>query len=534
MKRVVGIDLGTTNSVVSIVEGGEPVVIVNAQGSRTTPSVVAVKENGERLVGIQARNQAVMNPDNTVYSVKHLMGQRYDDPEIVKLRERLPYTVIPADNGAAWVEIGGQECSPPEIAAMILAQLKASAEAYLNEDVGAAVITVPAYFDDSQRSATKTAGELAGFEVERIINEPTAAALAYGSQLQKSGASEEEQVIAVYDLGGGTFDISIVEVSDDLIEVRSTNGDTFLGGDDFDDLIISMVVDEFHAEHSIDLRENASSLQRLKEAATNAKHELSTLNSTQINLPFISANASGPLNLTSTVTQSDFEARAADLIQRTLDATERALDDAGMAAADIDRVLLVGGQTRMPAVRKAVEDLFGQAPEQSLNPDEAVAMGAAVQGNSLGGGATGVLLLDVTPLTLSVRNQDGRSVAFIPRNTAIPTSAMQDNWSTVVDYQTAVRINVLQGEEEMAADNKLLGEFVLNDIRRAPAGEPRIAITFEIDADGILHASAEDLQTGAENRITVNTGTELDDVSLQESRARVEEFERREREQYSA
>lgn len=530
MGRVVGIDLGTTNSSVAIMESGTPTVIVNAEGQRTTPSVVAISSGDERLVGIQARNQAILNPDNTVYSVKHLMGQRYDDPKIVELREKLPYTLVPADNDAAWVEMAGSKYSPPEIAAMILTRLKTDAEAYLDDEVTGAVITVPAYFDDGQRTATKDAGEIAGLHVERIINEPTAAALAYGhGDHAASTTADEPQIVAVYDLGGGTFDVSIVEVGADLIEVRATNGDTFLGGDIFDECLIDKLVDDFQAEHGVNLREIPSALQRLKDGAAQPKHDLSTLKSATVNLPFVAANVSGPLNLLATIARDDFEQRSESLVGQTLDACTRALEDAQLSPGEISSVLLVGGQTRMPMVQRRVAEFFGQEPLRSVNPDEAVALGAAIQAAALSGEAHPKLLLDVTPLTLSSQDYQGRAVPIIPRNTSIPTSETS-LWSTVADYQHSVNVNVLQGEEGMAKDNKLLGEFMLEGIRLAKKGEPQIEITFAVDADGILHASARDADTGAENTITVNTGTELGARQIEESKARVEEFEQQERE----
>ena len=530
MGRVVGIDLGTTNSSVAIFEGGAPTVIVNAEGQRTTPSVVAVNPDGERLVGVQARNQAILNPSNTVSSVKHLMGQRYDDSRIIELREKLPYAVVPAANDAAWVAMAGSEYSPPEIAAMILTRLKTDAEAYLDDEVTGAVITVPAYFDDGQRTATKDAGEIAGLQVERIINEPTAAALAYGhSDHLASSATDEPQIIAVYDLGGGTFDISIVDVSADMIEVRATNGDTFLGGDDFDELIIGKLIDDFQAETGVNLRELPSAQQRLKDGAVQAKHDLSTLKSATVNLPFIAADVSGPLNLLSTISREDFEQMTESLVERTLDACTRALDDAQLSTSDLSRVLLVGGQTRMPSVQHRVGAFFGKEPLRGINPDEAVALGAAIQAAALSGEETQKVLVDVTPLTLSSENYQGRAIPIIPRNTAIPTSETS-LWSTVADFQRSVNVNVLQGEGDMAKDNKLLGEFVLEGIRLAKKGEPQIELTFDVDADGILHASARDADTGAENAITINTGTELGAQQIEESKERMEEFQQQERE----
>lgn len=531
MGRVVGIDLGTTNSSVAVMEDGAPVVIVNAEGQRTTPSVVAVSPSGEQLVGIQARNQAILNPADTVYSVKHLMGQRYDDPKIVELREKLPYTLTPADNDAAWVEMAGSKLSPPEIAAMILTRLKTDAEAYLNDEVTGAVITVPAYFDDGQRTATKDAGEIAGLQVERIINEPTAAALAYGhGDRAASAAADEPQIVAVYDLGGGTFDISIADVGADMIEVLATNGDTFLGGDLFDERLIDQLVGDFQAEHGVNLREIPSALQRLKDGVVQAKHDLSTLKSATVNLPFIAADVSGPLNLLATISRDEFEQMIESLVEQTLDACTRALDDAQLSPDEISSVLLVGGQTRTPLVQRRVGEFFGQEPLRSINPDEAVALGAAIQAAALSGEAHPKLLLDITPLTLSVWNHDGRAVPIIPRNTTIPTSESSSGWSTITDFQTGVRVRVVQGEGEMAKDNKLLGEFELGGIRLAKQGEPKIEVTFDIDADGILHASARDMDTGAENQVTVNTGNDLGVQQIEESKERVEEFELQERE----
>jgi molecular chaperone DnaK len=509
MGKTVGIDLGTTNSVVSVMEGGEPVVIASAEGSRLFPSVVAVNpKSGERMVGQVARRQAVTNPDNTIYSVKRLMGRRYGDPEVAKAREILPYKIVERKNGDAWVMMNGKEYSPPEISAMILQKIKADAEAYLGEPVTEAVITVPAYFNDSQRQATKDAGKIAGLNVQRIINEPTASALAYG--LDRKG----DEKIAVYDLGGGTFDISILDVGEGVFQVLSTNGDTFLGGDDFDQRIINWVADEFKKDQGIDLRNDRMALQRLKEAAEKAKIELSTVQQTDINLPFITADASGPKHLQMTLTRSKLEQLTGDLIEKTIEPVKKALADARLTTGDINEVVLVGGQTRMPAVQEAVRKYFGKEPHKGVNPDEVVSIGAAIQGGVLSGDVKDILLLDVTPLTLAIETLGGIATPMIERNTTIPTKKAQ-TFSTAGDSQTEVEVVVTQGERPMARDNKLLGNFRLTGIPPAPRGIPQVDVTFDIDADGILHVTARDKATGREQsiKITASSGLSKDQVS---------------------
>ncbi len=508
MGKIIGIDLGTTNSVVAVIEGGEPTVIPSAEGGRLIPSVVAVNKQGERLVGQLARRQAVMNPENTIFSIKRFMGRKFDDPEVQKALEIVPYKVSAAPNGDVRVHMGGKAYSPPEISAMILQKIKADAEAYLGEEVKEAVITVPAYFSDSQRQATKDAGRIAGLDVKRIINEPTAASLAYGIDKKK------DETIAVYDLGGGTFDISILDVSEGLIEVRSTNGDTFLGGDDFDQRIIDWIADEFKKEQGIDLRQDRQALQRLKEAAENAKKELSTTMQAEINLPFITADASGPKHLNMTLTRAKLESLVADLIDRSIEPCKKALDDAGLKAGDINEVLLVGGMTRMPAIQEAVKKFFGKEPNKSVNPDEVVAIGAAIQGGVLGGEVKEVLLLDVTPLTLSIETLGGVATPIIERNTTIPTRKSQI-FSTATDNQSQVEIHVVQGERPMAADNKTLGRFILDGIPPAPRGVPQIEVTFDIDANGILNVSAKDKATGREQKITITASSGLSEEEIQ-------------------
>jgi len=525
MSRIIGIDLGTTNSVCAVMEGGEPTIIPSAEGSRLFPSVVAVNpKTGERLVGQAARRQAVTNPDNTIFSIKRFMGRRRDDPIAKHAMELLPYKVTSAPNGDIRVVMGGKEYSPPEISAMILQKIKADAEAYLNEPVSQAVITVPAYFDDAQRQATKDAGQIAGLEVLRIINEPTAAALAYG--LDK----KEDEKIAVYDLGGGTFDISILDVGDSVFEVKATNGDTFLGGDDFDQRIIDWIADEFQKEQGIDLRQDRLALQRLKEAAEKAKIELSSVVQTEINLPFITADASGPKHLQMTLTRAKLESLVADLIERTIEPCRKALADAGYSVDDIDEVILVGGQTRMPAVQEAVRKFFGKEPHKGVNPDEVVAIGAAIQAGVLSGEVKDVLLLDVTPLTLSIETLGGVATPIIERNTTIPVRKSQI-FSTAADGQTQVEIHVLQGERPMAADNKTLGRFILDGIPPAPRGVPQIEVAFDIDADGILHVSAQDKATGREQKITIqaSSGLTKEEIDRMVREAREHEAEDRNR-----
>jgi molecular chaperone DnaK len=508
MSKIVGIDLGTTFSVVAVMEGSEPVVIPSAEGSRLFPSVVAVNtKTGERMVGQVARRQAITNPDNTIFSVKRLMGRRFTDPEVAKARKVLPYKIVEHANGDAWVALGGKEYSPPEISAMVLQKIKTDAEAYLGEPVSQAVITVPAYFNDSQRQATKDAGRIAGLDVLRIINEPTASALAYG--LDK----KIDQKIAVYDLGGGTFDISILDVGEGVFQVLSTNGDTFLGGDDFDQRIMNWVADEFKKEQGIDLRSDRMALQRLKEAAEKAKIELSTVMQTEINLPFITADASGPKHLQMNLTRSKLEQLTGDLIQRTIEPCRQALTDAKLKPSDVAEVVLVGGMTRMPAVQDAVRKFFGREPHRGVNPDEVVAIGAGIQAGVLGGGVKDILLLDVTPLTLSIETLGNIATPMIERNTTIPTKKTQV-FSTAADMQTEVEVVVVQGERPMARDNKLLGNFRLTGIPPAPRGVPQIEVTFDIDADGILHVSAKDKATNREQsiKITASSGLAKDEV----------------------
>jgi molecular chaperone DnaK len=510
MGKIIGIDLGTTNSVVAAMEGGEPQVITNAEGSRITPSVVAFAKSGERLVGQVAKRQAITNPDNTIFSIKRFMGRRWDDPEVQRSKDLVPYEVIkdPKSDGVV-VKLGNDKSfSPPEISAMILQKLKGDAEAYLGEKITEAVITVPAYFDDTQRQATKDAGRIAGLDVKRIVNEPTASALAYGLDKQK------DEKIAVYDLGGGTFDISILELSEGVFEVRSTNGDTHLGGDDFDQRIIDWLSDEFRKSEGVDLSKDRIALQRLKEAAEKAKIELSSTTSTEINLPFISADASGPKHLVMSLTRAKLEDLVADLINRTSDPVKKALSDAGMQPGDIDEIILVGGMTRMPAVVEAVKKMFnGKEPHKGVNPDEVVAVGAAIQAGVLGGEVKDVLLLDVTPLSLGIETMGGVATKMINRNTTIPTSHTQI-FSTASDNQPSVDIVVLQGEREMAADNKKLATFRLDGIPPAPRGVPQIEVTFDIDANGILNVTAKDKATNKEQKVAITASSMLakDDV----------------------
>ncbi len=507
MGKAIGIDLGTTNSVVAVVMGGEPIVIPNQEGSRTTPSVVAFTDKGERLVGQIAKRQAITNPENTIFSIKRLMGRKFNSPEARHAMERLPYKIEEASNGDAHVEARGKKYSPPEISAMILQKLKQAAEDYLGEPVTDAVITVPAYFDDSQRQATKDAGRIAGLNVLRIINEPTAAALAYGLDKKK------EEKIAVYDLGGGTFDISILEIGEGVIEVKSTNGDTYLGGDDFDMRIMDWMVEEFKKESGIDLKKDRMALQRLKEAAERAKIELSTAMETEINLPFITADATGPKHLLMKLSRARFEQLTADLVERTIVPCKQALKDSGLSANQMDEVILVGGQIRTPKVQQTVQGFFGKEPNKTVNPDEVVAVGAAIQGAVLKGEVKEVLLLDVTPLSLGIETLGGIFTKMIDRNTTIPTKKSQI-FSTASDSQPAVTIKVAQGEREMASDNKMLGVFELVGIPPAPRGVPQIEVTFDIDANGILHVSAKDLGTGKEQsiRITASSGLSEEEI----------------------
>jgi molecular chaperone DnaK len=515
MGKIIGIDLGTTNSVVAVMSGGEPMVIPTAEGERLLPSVVAVNKNHERLVGRAARNQAIVNPENTIFSIKRFMGRKFDDPEVQRTIGKVPYKVSKASNGDVRVTLDGKEYSPPEVSAMILAKLKADAEAYLGETVTQAVITVPAYFNDAQRNATKDAGKIAGLEVLRIINEPTASSLAYGLDKKKN------EVIAVYDLGGGTFDISVLDVGEGVFQVKSTSGDTFLGGDDFDQRVMDFLAEEFKKQSGIDLKTDRSALQRLKEAAEKAKIELSTMAQTEINLPYITADATGPKHLVMTLTRAKLEQLTGDLVQKSLEPVRKAISDSGLKASDINEVVMVGGMTRMPLVHETVKKEFGKEPHKGVNPDEVVAIGAAIQAGVLGGEVKDILLLDVTPLTLSVETLGGVATALIERNTTIPVHRSQI-FSTASDGQTQVEIHVLQGERPMAGDNKTLGRFNLDGIPPAPRGIPQIEVSFDIDANGILEVKATDKATGRSQHITITASSGLSKDEVERMRKEAE------------
>jgi len=511
MAKIIGIDLGTTNSVAAVMQGGEPLVIPSAEGERLVPSVVAVNKNHERLVGRVARNQAITNPQNTIFSIKRFMGRKTGDPEVERTRKRVPYVVAEAANGDVRVQLDERDYSPPEVSAMILAKIKRDAEAYLGETITQAVITVPAYFNDAQRNATKDAGKIAGLEVLRIINEPTASSLAYGLDKKKN------EIIAVYDLGGGTFDISILDVGDGVFQVRATSGDTFLGGDDFDLRIMDYLIEQFKKDNGVDLNNDRQALQRLKEASEKAKIELSTTMQTEINLPYLTADASGPKHLVMTLTRAKLEQLTADLVDRTIAPVKQALSDAGLTAGDINEVVMVGGMTRMPSVQDRVRAFFGKEPHKGVNPDEVVAIGAAIQAGVLGGEVKDILLLDVTPLSLSIETLGGVATSQIERNTTIPTHRSQV-FSTASDSQTQVEINVLQGERPMAADNKSLGKFILDGIPPAPRGMPQIEVTFDIDANGILKVTAQDKATGRSQHITITASSGLSESEVDKMR----------------
>ncbi len=516
MSKIIGIDLGTTNSVAAVMSGGEPTIIPSAEGERLVPSVVAVNKNHERLVGRVARNQSIINPENTIFSIKRFMGRKFEDAEVQETKDRVPYTISGASNGDVRVTLDGKEYSPPEVSAMILAKIKADAEAYLGETVTQAVITVPAYFNDAQRNATKDAGKIAGLEVMRIINEPTASSLAYG--LDK----KDNEVIIVYDLGGGTFDVSVLEVGDGVFQVRSTSGDTFLGGDDFDQRIIDHLADEFKKDNGIDLKKDRQALQRLKEAAEKSKIELSTMTQTEINLPYVTADASGPKHLVLTLTRAKLEQLTSDLVDRTMAPVKQALSDAGLTASQIDEIVLVGGMTRMPAVQDRVKAFFGKDPHKGVNPDEVVAIGAAIQGGVLGGEVKDILLLDVSPLSLSIETLGGVATRLIERNTTIPTRKSQI-FSTASDNQSQVEIHVLQGERPMATDNKTLGNFILDGIPPAARGVPQVEVTFDIDANGIIKVTAADKATGRSQDITITASSGLSDEEVEKMRKDAEE-----------
>ncbi len=511
MSKILGIDLGTTNSAMAVIQGGKPEIIENKEGNRTTPSMVAINKNGERLVGLLAKRQAVTNPENTIFSAKRLIGRKYSDPEVQEAKKTLPFKIVEGKNGAVNVIMGGKEYRPAEISAMILQKLKADAEEKLGEKIEKAVITVPAYFDDSQRKATKDAGKIAGLEVERIINEPTAAALAYGFDKKK------DEKVVVYDLGGGTFDVSVLEVSEDTVEVKATSGDTYLGGDDFDEVIIKWIIDEFNKQEGIDLSKDPLALQRIKESAEKAKIELSTAQETEINQPFITTGEDGPKHLVLKLTRAKLEELVSDLVDKTLEPTKKALDSAGLKKEDVNEIIMVGGMTRMPLVLKKVEEFFGKKPSTSVNPDEVVAMGAAIQGGVLQGDVKDVLLLDVTPLTLGIETMGGVMTPLIEANTTVPASKSQI-FSTAADNQPSVEIHVLQGERKMAADNKTLGRFMLDNIPPAPRGVPQIEVTFDLDANGILNVKAKDKATGKEQSIKIEASSDLSEEEIEKMR----------------